>query len=178
MQKEQPQQAPSKLPACIEKQLNEIAQTVERSGRLLLVVEAGSTLASCAQTLFAGWKIEMIAPTSSCANGELDGRFDLSIAMLKVPQLEQEAAQQLLSTLRNLYSAQVELLVEVNKGESLAHEPENILFGLGFKLAGQAQTEHGALLRYRYALSGYNRKRNWNTPEHWANPENFHRYRW
>ena len=31
---------------------------------------------------------------------------------------------------------------------------------------------------YTYDIDSFNRQREWNSPENWANPENFRRYRW
>ena len=31
---------------------------------------------------------------------------------------------------------------------------------------------------YAFDIDSYNRRREWNSPDHWANPENFDRYRW
>ena len=31
---------------------------------------------------------------------------------------------------------------------------------------------------YTYDIDTFNHRREWNSPEHWANPENFRRYRW
>ena len=31
---------------------------------------------------------------------------------------------------------------------------------------------------YTHDIDTYNRERDWNTPEHWAHPRNFQRYRW
>ena len=36
----------------------------------------------------------------------------------------------------------------------------------------------GAENFYSYNLDSYNKKRNWNSPEGWANPDNFDKYRW
>ena len=36
----------------------------------------------------------------------------------------------------------------------------------------------GAKNFYSYNLDSYNKKRNWNSPEGWANPDNFDKYRW
>ncbi len=52
---------------------------------------------------------------------------------------------------------------------------------LGLTLALHRRITEGTGIEtsiYAYDIDTYNRKREWNSPDDWANPQNFHRWRW
>ncbi len=83
-------------------------------------------------------------------------------------------AEQLLARLRDLHCDRVEVLVEPGSRWSRSR-----MIALEYTLSARVQREAGEDWRvYAWDLAVYNPERDWNTPEHWANPQNFRRYRW
>lgn len=82
---------------------------------------------------------------------------------------------QLLAGYRNALVAAILVFVGL---EQLNEWQSADFYGLGFKkIAAFPHPEH-PLQAFEYNLRSYNHKRLWNTPEYWANPENFGKYWW
>jgi len=106
---------------------------------------------------------------------ESAGRYDLAIL---VDQLEFMAAidrRHLLVRLRDLHARRVAVcMAATDAGEWTASEWRALQLEPGEQLE-----EPGArYVTYQFDLAAYNPERSWNTPEHWANPASFDRYRW
>jgi len=92
-----------------------------------------------------------------------DTRADIGIVLGATP-----AQQSVLARLRDVHCKRVILLTNGATDWSA-----NQLRGLGFLEMNEADISYWL---YDPALS--NPPREWNSPTHWANPENFDRYRW
>lgn len=98
---------------------------------------------------------------------DLDGLgvYDLGLV------LELAAADEsLLGRLRDLHTRR--LLVA---GEAARRFEPRRMLALGFERHPSPDADGGA---YLYDRDSFNREREWNSPENWANPENFDKYRW
>lgn len=76
----------------------------------------------------------------------------------------------LLGRLRDLHARR--MLVA---GKAAEERERGEMLALGFE---RHPGEGGAGPLYVYDQDTFNRQREWNTPENWANPENFDKYRW
>ncbi len=95
------------------------------------------------------------------------GQIWLDRSLDTLPQAE---AQALIGRLKNLHADNIWLLVEQPPW------PLATYLALGFV---QVATDDFAPARvYSYQLQDYNAARPWNNAKYWANPQNFHRYRW
>ena len=115
---------------------------------------------------------------------QLAGRYAYCIVLTDASLLQTARLMQAIATIRNVHCPKIDLMLAPEPGarqEALTPDCERSVLGLGFR---QIEWENDApgydqgIRRYRYELGSYNKKRRWNTPENWANPENFHRYRW
>jgi len=98
--------------------------------------------------------------------------IDMAIVSDVVETLNRADATQWLATLRNQYAQH--LLLIVNQREQQETWSLNDYFALGFKKRGE---RNGQLL-FSYAIEDYQFKKEWLNSRHWANPENFDKYRW
>jgi len=99
------------------------------------------------------------------------GRFDFAVASEVTEQLEAPAAAALLGRLKNLHTDRFLLLVDAPN----ACLDDEALLALALRPLAAAEDGRRAWL---YDIDDYNPERPWNSPEDWANPQNFHRYRW
>ena len=135
-------------------------------------------LAQCCTEQFPGGEIEDCDACHAAPADALRGRYDLCVAALDGHNVTGRHDRLLLSVIRNLHCARIELLL-LPPGESARMtSAERVLFGLGFKKVLLLQDAGREAWWYRYELQHYNRKRGWNSPENWANPQNFDRFRW
>ena len=89
------------------------------------------------------------------------GRFDAAV-LFAGPDLDAEAMELLLGRLKNVHAPKVAAVVE-------QADPDR-LRALAFGPAGGALWVHD--------IDRYNPRREWNSAEDWAHPENFDNYRW
>jgi hypothetical protein len=97
------------------------------------------------------------------------GRFDIAIVADGIDRLPVSDCTRMLANLRNLHTN----VVAVAAPETPVGWTERDFLALGFAPA----PGEGARL-YVYDIATYNPRRDWNNPRHWANPENFGKYRW
>lgn len=103
------------------------------------------------------------------------GRFDAGLVTGVLSQLDPKAGVEFIGLLRNLHCTRVALTLE--EGALLAGWTREALLALEFlPLAAAAKT--GGTEVFLYDIDLYNRGRDWNTPESWANPQNFDKFRW
>lgn len=81
-----------------------------------------------------------------------------------------DADEALLGRLRDLHTRRL----VVSGAAAGRFEPRRML-ALGFERHPSPEAPGGA---YLYDRDSFNRVREWNSPEHWANPDNFDKYRW
>ncbi len=94
------------------------------------------------------------------------GVYDLVVVL----GLSAAAPEPLLGRLRDLHARRILIT-----GDAAARFAPRDMLALGFENhAGRA----GAQRSYLYDRDAYNRAREWNSPENWANPDNFDKYRW
>jgi hypothetical protein len=86
--------------------------------------------------------------------------------------LEDKPARHLISLMRDQYCDGLLLLVRAG------HWRLEQYLALGFERRGQCVSGTEARDLYWYHVDRYNPEREWNNPDHWANPDNFRRYRW
>jgi Family of unknown function (DUF6231) len=104
----------------------------------------------------------------------VDERHDL---VLVVEQLESMAVRErkfLLARLRDLVAPRVEVCIRV---ESARDWPDSEWRALEFEPRDGFVDGDIRYATFEYDLATYNPERSWNTPEHWANPASFDRYR-
>lgn len=101
------------------------------------------------------------------------GRVDCALVVGWLEHHSEANGTLLLSRLRNLHSPHIWLLLR-----DCEHWHMNQLLGLGFQRAGMSQDSGETITAYQYQLESYNRKRSWNSAQHWANPENWGKYWW
>ncbi len=102
------------------------------------------------------------------------GRFDLALVVDVLGSLSKSDGTRLIANLRNFHSNAVAVTVAAgqDKTQTIWSDTEFIALGLA-----PAQAEDGSRL-YVYDITSYNDARVWNSPRHWANPENFRKFRW
>ena len=99
-------------------------------------------------------------------------RFDMAIVLAPTATATaQLAAGHQLGLLRNLYTSAIWLLVQEQQPA-----PRGNLLAQGFRRLQHFDSRE--LSSYGYNLASYNHQRSWNTPQYWANPENWGKYRW
>lgn len=77
----------------------------------------------------------------------------------------------LLELLRNRLIKEISIIYHAS--QTIDHTQ---LIALGFSKNRDINNTHYSV--YSYSIKSYNQKRKWNNSKHWANPENFDKYRW
>ncbi len=101
---------------------------------------------------------------------DLSGRFDLVLLINQLGGVERPHGERLLARLRDFHSHLFYLLE--TETESLISWSQCDFYALGLERLRELG-QPGEV--YRYDARHYNPKRRWNSSEHWANPEKFHR---
>jgi hypothetical protein len=83
------------------------------------------------------------------------------------------AQHQLLGYMRNCLTKHIWLLLPED-----ADWPLQALTALGFRKDEDSLPPPAGTHAYTYDIDSYNHKRSWNNARFWANPENFHKFRW
>ncbi len=104
-------------------------------------------------------------------------RFQRCIAVDLGTRVNDGRWQPILGMVKNLYAEQV-LFLWLENAEARKVMMEQRLRALGFFNEPRIALADQTLCCASYRLSNYNRKRSWNNAKFWANPENFHKYRW
>jgi Family of unknown function (DUF6231) len=131
--------------------------------RLLISPSLRPAFASCLAQLMSPWHWH--------SQGALpEQRFAQAWVDLALDALSLSEGRQLLGQVRNLLADQIWVITQ-SPHWSLAD-----FMAMGFQ---QDSTEVFAPAQvFTYSLHAYNHKRSWNNAKYWANPQNFHRYRW
>jgi len=106
---------------------------------------------------------------SQFANIEM---IDLAVVSDLVESVSKKEATEWLGLLKNRYTPHIILLVDEQAVDNHWHLDDYL--ALGFKHRGQYQS----FTFFSYAIESYQFKRDWLNSRHWANPENFDKYRW
>jgi len=151
-----------------------LAQALEpvRGGRVLLIGPAGEERPVEPPEAWSGALTGIEVPDGLAAlpAGE---RFDLGVVADALDALERRRAEQLLARLRDQLCREVLVLTGP---ESAWRRGE--LLALEYTPRARVVDARGEWRVHGFDLDSYNPQRAWNTPENWAHPENFHRYRW
>lgn len=116
---------------------------------------------------FAG-RVRWLTGVRSAADVDEPRRADLAVVFDQLEHMPAREAAHLLATLRDRHARRV--VVDDAAGTFGISE----MLGLGFEKAAGIGLEHG----YLYDPDSPSRQREWNSPENWANPQNFDKYRW
>lgn len=99
------------------------------------------------------------------------GMYDLCVIFALAPAIAADDRAQLLGRLRDLHARRLLVMEPALPGTVLAE-----MLALGFERHTPEEGPGEAV--YLYDVDRFNEKREWNSPEDWANPENFDKYRW
>lgn len=99
--------------------------------------------------------------------------IDLVLVSKEVEALDKTSAVQIIGQLRNSLNAQILVLLSSSAPLDFAD-----MIGLGFKLEANGFSDKNDTTLYTYDITNYNKKREWNNSRFWANPGNFHKFRW
>ena len=112
-------------------------------------------------------------------------RFDFCLIAGQLENMDRLSGQTLVGNIRNRYCDHICLWLDRKLAGKAWTDTD--LYAMGFTdqhllLEPSPQcrvtTNTGLLSLYTYSISDYNHKRQWNNPGHWANPQNFNKYRW
>lgn len=98
------------------------------------------------------------------------GRYELAVVLALGPRAGRTAATRLLARLRDVHALRALVCARGLPGLGFAE-----MLALGFE---RHVSGDGDAAVYLYDRDRYNESREWNSPENWANPDNFERYRW
>lgn len=137
------------------------------AGASCLVVSCDSDASSVSAAEIGVAEVRCLAGVASVA--DLDGldRYSLAIVVGQLGDMQKGDLVHLLARLRDRYAERVIL-----RGESSILSSSELM-ALGFVRFRRA----GARF-YVYDPDTYFEPREWNNSRHWANPENFRKYRW
>ncbi|HEX6999437.1 MAG TPA: DUF6231 family protein [Gammaproteobacteria bacterium] len=142
----------------------------EAEPKRLLAVTAST--AAVALDAFAAERpdalVRRFAPGDALDAAATDAPYDLGLLGDVVGVLPDAAAGRLIGALRDRFCRRVLLLAPAGRWRLASY----LAFGFERREAGEGWE------LYWYDVDRYNPEREWNNPTHWANPENFKRYRW
>jgi hypothetical protein len=146
--------------------------------RLLCVAPAPPASVKHWATHGADRQVEHVAPAGALeALGGL-GRFDYAFVTDALASLDVSEGMALLARLRDLHCHRFAV---THRHAPAEDDPWTDGRFLSLTLALHRRITEGDGIEtsvYAYDIDTYNRRREWNSPEDWANPQNFHRWRW
>lgn len=142
------------------------------ASELFKLLESTVSTVVCIGEFTCGPEANLVAtldpPSASAESLPADLRADVALVDAACIQDETELLP-LLARLRDVHASQVIVIIPS------AHPSHNDLVALGFE-ARKSPSGDGLVFVWDPAVA--NRPREWNNSKHWANPENFSRYRW
>lgn len=154
---------PQQLPAILEV----LAKVNEE--RVFLVVSRSEPPPPVEQFFPVGATVEWLCHVHSAEDMVAVERADLSIVFDQLEHMEKTEAVHLLSRLRDQHSNRVLLHCA-----DQTHSKQELL-ALGF-IEQKRMSSDGRVFLFDPEL--FFQRRDWNTPDKWAKPENFKKYRW
>lgn len=153
----------------------------EFSPSSLLCVAAGSAPSSVNQYLAHrdGSRLTLIEPDNAAAALSDKGRFDYAVLSHALETVAPSEGAALIARIRDVHCHRFALAcrhTDAHHREGEWSEPE--LLALALTLHRRVKEDGIWHSVYTYDVDTYNPNREWNSPENWANPENFRRYRW
>ena len=137
--------------------------------RLLVIGPGAVTIAADAYRDERAGAVVREAQDLPQLEADADGRYDLALVGDVIGVWPDVEARRLLAALRDRYSDRILILAPE------AAWPLTDYLALGFERRGAPAD---GLALFWYDVDRFNPEREWNNPDHWANPENFKRYRW
>ncbi len=154
---------------------------VDLSPASLLCVTTGEAPSAVSQYLahLQESRVTMLEPDAARTALDDLGRFDYAILSHALEVLEPSEGAALLARIRDVHCHRFALAcrhTDAHHREGEWSEPE--LLALALTLHRRVREDGVWHSIYTYDVDTYNPRRQWNSPENWANPENFRRYRW
>ncbi len=142
----------------------------------LLVMSHAPTSYADAVTELPGSPV-LTAPESPAGPGSLTGlgRFDAGLVIGLLGHIDHRPGRELVGLMRNLHCARLAVVLEP-AAFARGWTREEML-ALEFLPAASPDVSVGIEV-FVYDIDLYNRERDWNNARHWANPENFAKFRW
>jgi hypothetical protein len=107
------------------------------------------------------------------------GRYDYALVTDTLEGLSIATGTALVARLRDVHCHRFAVTYERPAGSEDAGWSDGRFLGLTLSLHRRVTfADGGETAVYTYDIDTYNRQRDWNTPENWAHPGNFHRWRW
>ena len=107
------------------------------------------------------------------------GRFDYAVLSRALEPLDPKDGAAVIARVRDVHCHSFALAcrhVDAHHKEGAWSEPE--LLALALNLHRRVREDGAWYSVYTYDVDTYNRQREWNSPDDWAHPRNFRRYRW
>ena len=107
------------------------------------------------------------------------GRFDYAVLSGALEDIPHDSGGALIARLRDLHCHRFAVAcrhADAHHREGTWSETE--LLAMALSLHRRIREDGVWFSVYTYDIDSFHRQREWNNPEHWANPENFRRYRW
>ena len=151
---------------------------------LLCVAPAAPPAATAWLARGEGRRMTELAPSDLPEGLTELGRYDYALVTDTLEGLSMETGTALIARLRDVHCHRFAVTYErpaqapPSDGDD-AGWSDGRFRGLTLSLLRRVtDSDGGETAVYTYDIDTYNRQRDWNTPEHWAHPGNFHRWRW
>ena len=110
---------------------------------------------------------------------KLRSHYKLCMIFSDLTDFNSDESIEALARIKNQYCSHVKVFLSFSKDDSEALAiAKKTLHSLGFLFITPLQLNQKQYDCYSYEITNYNKKRSWNSPEYWANPQNFDRFRW
>ena len=110
---------------------------------------------------------------------KLRSHYKLCMIFSDLTDFNSDDSVEILARIKNQYCSHVKVFLSFSKDNSTAlANAKKTLHSLGFRFTAPLQFNQKQYDCYSYEITNYNKKRDWNSPEYWANPQNFDRFRW
>lgn len=156
-----------------------LARLTEVGGAHLLCIAPDTPPAIAAWLDQAGGRrVTALSPRRAVAALASMGRFDDALVTGALETLPLAEATALIARLRDVHCHRFAVCYR-RPGEEEPQWNDGRFRGLTLALHRRVTGPGGGETSiYTYDIDTYNRRREWNTPENWAHPGNFHRWRW
>jgi hypothetical protein len=149
--------------------------------KTLLCVSAEGVVSSVDQYVAhnADCALTTMAPAEATDLLAEQGRFDYAVLSGALEDVPHDDGAALIARLRDLHCHRFALAcrhADAHHREGAWSEAE--LLAMALSLHRRIREDGVWFSVYTYDIDTFNRRREWNNPEHWANPDNFRRYRW
>lgn len=150
----------------------------------LLVIGSGSDAAvdnyvTQKQVLGRECRVRRMQPPIECDSSA--GRWDMGIITETLEHLDKREAFRLLARLRDLHTARFCVAVRVGDAwpDLKSRWSRSDLLAIGMSLVNSYDDDDDRKLQlYKYDIATYKATPRWLSPDNWANPELWNKYRW